>query len=363
MRTFATLFTGGDGFGVGARAAGLKSTWGVEIDPKIAGWAERNDPSLCVFRGDVSEVDYAGLRTPYLFHVSPQCKRASKANQQGEGEEDVAQAGGVVFALWALRPPVFTLENVWGYRNFQAFKNILRALSDLGYKVDFWHLHAADYGVPQTRKRLVLIARRDDYPVKPVPTHTNPKNVNFSPRLFGENLKPWVGWYEAIEDLLPELPDSEFAPWQVARLPEELKTFLVGSGNTNFAESKPDTSNGTIREKDDPSMTVVTRSRSMPRSFVVDCQKNGTPDSNGGKRGLTIRQATEPIFTVMGGSNKPSRAALPGRVVKLTPRALAQLQSVPDWYELPDSDRLACTIIGNMVPPLLAQRIVESIVK
>jgi len=42
----------------------------------------------------------------------------------------------------------------------------------------------------------------------------------------------------------------------------------------------------------------------------------------------------------------------------MTPRALARFQSFPDDYILPDSNRLACKIIGNAVPPLMYQKIV-----
>ena len=56
----------------------------------------------------------------------------------------------------------------------------------------------------------------------------------------------------------------------------------------------------------------------------------------------------------------PMRAWLSsGRVVKMTPRALARFQSLPDSYILPDKASLACTVIGNMVPSLLMQQIVE----
>jgi site-specific DNA-cytosine methylase len=57
----------------------------------------------------------------------------------------------------------------------------------------------------------------------------------------------------------------------------------------------------------------------------------------------------------------PPRAWLEhGRVVQMTPRALARFQSAPDTYQLPQSNKLACRVIGNGVPSLLAQRVAES---
>jgi len=44
-------------------------------------------------------------------------------------------------------------------------------------------------------------------------------------------------------------------------------------------------------------------------------------------------------------------------VVKLTPRALARLQSFPDSYILPDKNTLACFGIGNAVPPLMVEKL------
>jgi DNA (cytosine-5)-methyltransferase 1 len=58
--------------------------------------------------------------------------------------------------------------------------------------------------------------------------------------------------------------------------------------------------------------------------------------------------------------NQPRAWLSFGHVVKMTPRALARFQSFPDWYILPDKASLACTVIGNAVPPLLYQRVIEA---
>ena len=116
--------------------------------------------------------------------------------------------------------PHLLLENVWGYRNFVAFGVILKCLAREGYRTDYWHLNSANYGVPQTRKRLILVARLDGRPRRPEPTHS--KNPG---AMFG--LKKWVGWYESIKDLIPTLPESQFAPWQLARLPEDMRETMT----------------------------------------------------------------------------------------------------------------------------------------
>lgn len=133
VNEYATLFTGGDGFGVGAGQAGLKPSWGVEIDPAIAAWAEQNNPNLTVIRSDVSDVDYTALPSPYWLHASPVCKRASIASRNDEEMADHEQGEAVCRAIQGLNPPVFSLENVWGYRDFEAFKMILKCLDEGGY--------------------------------------------------------------------------------------------------------------------------------------------------------------------------------------------------------------------------------------
>ena len=338
IKTTATLFTGGGGFDVGAIQAGYKPTWGVEIDPYIAKYAALN-AEVSMICEDVATVDYNSLERPYHLHASPVCKNASVAKQGGgEAPEDLEMAAGIVQAIKILQPSAFSLENVYPYRKFQSFKNILQALHNLGYAFDYWHLNSADYGVPQTRRRLILIARKDKKPTRPQSTHKEGGQVD----MFGE-LLPWVGWYEAIEDLIPDLPESEFALWQLERLPEDLKTCLVNS----------DSKLGTY-EKLQPSPSVVASRWSDVKAFIVD-------GVNVSKKKIH-RSNDKPMFTVTSSVHKGmQRAYCFGKAVSMTPRALARFQSIPNWYKLPDKKSLACTIIGNMVPPLLAQRIMESI--
>jgi DNA (cytosine-5)-methyltransferase 1 len=97
----------------------------------------------------------------------------------------------------------------------------------------------------------------------------------------------------------------------------------------------------------------------MPRAFLID-GANGRPQG-----GITARESDEPSFAVTtGGPKHPQRALLSqGSVVAMTPRALARFQTFPDWYELPESRSLAALGIGNAAPPLLMQKIYETLVE
>lgn len=368
LRTFGTMFSGGEGAGVGLTAAGLQHVWGIEYDAAIAAVARMNGFAVQV--ADVRQVDYADLAPVDWLHASPVCTRASVANSGAtESPEDIDMAAAVVRALRAQEPSVFTLENVWQYRTFRAFTTITDALGHMGYFWTYDHCNAADFGVPQTRRRLILRASRGLLPWLPEPV-------------------PWVGWYAAIEDLLPTLPESKLAPWQLARLPEKLReTVLVGGGNTQLAQvdSKARAWNepmftvtGNTKLSDNRAVLIAKtadkfgdgRREWSEQAQTIGANEHGSKAVlvagllNSESTTLTQRDGADPAFTVTASHNQRDARACPcARVVSMTPRCLARFQSVPDSYILPAQRTLAARVIGNMVPPLLMQRIAESMME
>lgn len=335
MTSIATLLSGGECVGIGARAAGLTHLWGFEIENDIAQVARDN--GFNVITADVMQLDPHTLPVPDVLHASPVCKRASGANQTAElnedgtkeAPEDIEMGQKIASFIEVMTPQIFTLENVYAYRNFKAFKIICNALNHNGYMWDFDNLNAADYGVPQTRRRLILRAKRGAL----LPNLPQPEK--------------WVGWYEAIEDLIPGLPDSHFSAWQVVRLPEKMKTFAIGS-----AISAP------ISIGAEPIDTITLDNGTRYRAFLVESK-------NIQEWGDSKRADDEPAMTVTTDpkeSHRPKAWLSQGRVVSMTPRALARFQGIPDSYILPDSKALACKIIGNGVSPLLYQKIIGPMV-
>lgn len=367
-RTFLSLFSGGELVGVGAKAAGYKHIGGVEIDPKIAAVAQRNGFDVTV--ADILDVSPDIFDRPDLLHASPVCTNASIANPKAtESENDIATAEKVVEFIHYFKPRFVTIENVMGYRKFVGFKKIITALADCGYMYDVQTLNAADFGVPQTRRRLFVRAVRDGF-------------VPFLP----PSVK-WVGWYEAIEDLLDDLPDSQFANWQLARLPLEVQTSMIGqqmygetvqnaprnkpaftitansnqvanraflfagAGNTNMKEAM---SGKGVRWDDEPAHTIAAAGGGgrTVRAFLM-------PGENGSS--ARLRGVDEVMPTISSSQKAAHRVWLEqGRVVKISVRALARLMSVPDDYWLPPVATLAGKVLGNGVPPLMYRRIVEA---
>lgn len=333
MPTIATIFSGGEGVGIGAKNAGFAHLWGIELVDEIAQVARDN--GFNVITGDVFDIDPDTLESPDVLHASPECQRASVANsKRGETDLDIALGKRIEYYIEVLNPKVFTLENVRPYRHFEAFKSIVNKLFELGYMVDFQNLCAADFGVPQTRRRLILRASR----------------IGLLPIL--PQKEKWIGWYEAIEDLIPDLPETQFAEWQLKRLAKmDLAPLLVGCKGKGAKYSSD------VKQELAPSQTVNTQICQM-KAFIA----NGTTDDNGTR--LTTREDKEPVFTSASSVYKrPLRAWLSqGKVVAMTPKALARFQTFSDSYILPDTKTLACKIIGNAVPCLMYEKIIKQLV-
>jgi DNA (cytosine-5)-methyltransferase 1 len=380
MGTFASLFSGGGGADIGALQAGYTPLWAVEYDAAIAEWHTRNLPDTQMIVAPVQDVDYSALPRVGWLHASPPCPNFSVAKDDAaETELDIEMARGTACAIQEQQPPVFSLEQVYGYRESVSFALIVQALRALRYDVQWWHLNAADYGVPQTRRRLILVACRNGRVVRPAATHCRGGRDD----MFG-GLLPWIGWYEVIADLVDTLPDSEFAPWQLARLPADVrKSVMVGGANTSEPQAAPGVGVSALNE---PTRAVMASHSDCWRALLLDGQANtnGTTCTSVAdcapafavKAQTDARHAARAVLVGDGDTYRPvvsgnepsptqgasaiARALVPHRIVKMTPRALARFQSFPDWYELPERKALACRIIGNAVPPLLTQRVMEA---
>lgn len=338
MKTFASLFSGGGGADIGAILAGLKSIWAVELDPQIAEIYAANIKHNPLTKS-IAQVDPKQLERPDVLWASPPCQAYSIARDKKLLARDDANIGlAIVPFLELLQPPIFILENVEGYRTSKPFYTIIDVLHRLGYLTQWEVLNAADFGVPQTRRRLILRAVKNSF----VPSLPQPQK--------------WRGWYEAIADLIPRLRPTQLAPWQLKRLPSGLlNDFLIDSKNAD--------PNGfpTVRFKSEPIFTVCAAiSKGLPKAVLLE--RSGARNGS-----LNLRLAQQPAWTIKssittdGKGNERNafiNALVEGQVLSLNIRSLARLQTFPDWYTLPESTALAGRIIGNAVPPLMAKLLI-----
>ncbi|WP_341532200.1 DNA cytosine methyltransferase (plasmid) [Nostoc sp. UHCC 0302] len=207
------LFAGGGGIEAGMVEAGIRPVIAVEFDPTkpelsraIAKTHHRNfnEYGCRIIQLTVQEVARLGFigfpRYPDYLHASPVCANFSQAHtaKAGKGIEtvdDLTAALAVAEAIRQLQPRVFTLENVPHYQNSQSFSIILSALELEGYSVDYSVINMDKFGLPQARRRLVLVASRGCRVA--LPAH-----------------RKQIGWYEVIAHLIPTMTDSQLLPKQ-----------------------------------------------------------------------------------------------------------------------------------------------------
>ncbi|WP_242055788.1 DNA cytosine methyltransferase [Nostoc flagelliforme] len=205
------LFAGGGGIETGMVQAGIRPVIAVEFNPSkpelskaIAKTHHHNfsEYGCRIIQLTVQEVAQSGFlgfpRCPDYLHASPVCANASlahtaKAGKGGETTDDLTAAITVAEAIRQLQPLVFTLENVPRYQNSQSFSIILSALEQEGYLVTYSVVNMDKFGLPQARRRVVLIASRGF-------------------RVALSSGTTLCGWYEVIAHLIPSMIDSQLLP-------------------------------------------------------------------------------------------------------------------------------------------------------
>lgn len=213
-------FAGGGGASTGIEmATGYSVDIAINHDPEAIKMHKANHPNTRHYCEDVWQVDPIEACKGHpvgLAWFSPDCKHFSKA-KGGKPKDKFIRGLAWVACRWAglVRPRVIMLENVeefktWGPLNRghhpiknkqgKTFERFVQQLTDLGYKVQFKELVAADYGAPTMRKRFFMIARCDGQPIVwPDPTHAPADSEAVKAGL----LKPYVGAYTQLDFSLP----------------------------------------------------------------------------------------------------------------------------------------------------------------
>ena len=201
----ASLFSGAGGLDLGFVNSGHTIVWANEIDAAAASTYRKNigDHIVC---GDIADIDFCEIPHFDILIGGFPCQGFSRANIHRVGNDKRNSLYvHVVRILRNKKPSFFLLENVRGIKSFNEgrdFSEIISALEESGYFVDYSTLNAANYGVPQNRHRVIIAGVRDDLRGKysynfPEPTHSKT----------GGALKNWVSIAEAL-DGVPE-PTSQ----------------------------------------------------------------------------------------------------------------------------------------------------------
>lgn len=206
-----SLFSGCGGLDLGFRNAGFEMVYANDNDSAVWETYKKNH-GMEIDKNSIKDIVANSIPDAEGFIGSPPCQSWSLGGKL-EGFND---ARGMLFLeyiriLREKKPLFFVAENVPGIiskRNNEQFKKILSELRKIGYRINPKIVDARDYGVPQVRKRVIIIGYRKDIPKKIIfPRATHVKELNES--MARKGLKKWVTLKEAIYDLPEAMPAQE----------------------------------------------------------------------------------------------------------------------------------------------------------
>lgn len=171
------LFCGAGGSSWGARLAGVEIVAGFDSWGAAKNAFTQNFPNAMFFDGQIEDLRPASIKRQVgkidLILASPECRSHSPARGSGKRcSRSKRTAFEIVRFAGVLKPRWIIIENVVSMRNWNGYAMFKRALEDLGYNVAEQVLNAADFGVPQRRRRLFLLCDTHGKPRNVLPTNT-----------------------------------------------------------------------------------------------------------------------------------------------------------------------------------------------
>jgi len=164
MRT-ADLFAGAGGFTAGAALAGATPVYAANHLPFAVATHSLNHPGEHVCQ-DLRQADWAALPEYDVLLASPACQghsNASQPNRRRRHSQDRATAWAVIDCAEVTAPYAILIENVPQFADWKLYPRWRACLEDLGYHVETRVLDAANFGVPQRRRRLFIAATLDRF--------------------------------------------------------------------------------------------------------------------------------------------------------------------------------------------------------
>lgn len=341
--TFLDLFSGAGGLSLGLSSAGWRPLLAVDQWPDAVATYRRNFSDH-----EIVDMDIRALTMPVLgarlserpdwIVGGPPCQGFSTVGKRVRHDPRNLLIREFHRIVKALEPPGFVIENVLGLKDMRFEGGVIDLFAELGYNVSFHVLRAAEYGVPQLRRRVVFVGHRSNGFFQR-PTQT-----------YGES--DYVTVWDAIGDLPP-----------------------VGPGETATEYDRPPTTEyQRLMRLESTRLQGHTVSNHPPHlvkaiSFIPDGgNRRSIPDefqpASGFHNSYSRLSSRHPAVAVTSNMGKPSatRCVHPFQHRGLTAREGARLQSFPDryWFEAGvTSQRLQ---IANAVPPRLAEMLGRALV-
>ncbi len=341
------LFSGCGGSAVGFEKAGLPIKVAVDIDKHASESFKINFPNAEVFTNDISYISGKELMKAGKFKngneviliACPPCQGFSNARRNSERLTDPRNKLIYEFLriVEEIKPYAFVLENVPGLAKNVGkpiFIQILQRLQELGYQTVYDVIDTADYGVPQRRKRLVMLGTKDQKL-----RLTFPSKTNADPAI-SSDLPPWKTVRQAIDDLLPIKAGQ--------KLETDAMHMSANLSELNIKRMKQTPHDGGDR-------------LSWSDDLVLECHKNFE-----GHRDVYGRMRWDsPSPTITGGCAMVSKGRFghPEQNRAISLREAARLQTFPDNFKFIGNFGQIAKQLGNAVPPLLGEIAAKTLLK
>ena len=333
--TCIDVFCGVGGLSFGLKRAGFDIAAGVDFDSRCRFPFEENIGAEFLHE-DVSKVAAEDLRRFFrgadkkvLVGCAP-CQPFSTYSNGGKSTQDWKLLLEFGRLCTELLPDYVSMENVPGLAKHPIFKDFVEMLENAGYSC--WYdanVKCANYGVPQSRTRMVLLASKDgDAPtLKSVRRRRDPKSVR---QTIGE---------------LPQLDAGE-------RDKKDRLHVASGLSATNLSRIKHSTPGGTWRD--------------WPKKLVANCHKKKSGTTYPGVYGRMEWDKLSPTITTQCYGYGNGRFGHPSQDRAISLREAAMLQGFPKYYKFVRIDSKVefaplGRLIGNAVPPQLGSAIGRAI--
>lgn len=294
--------------------------------------------------GEILDAGGLGSEDATLVIGGPPCTPFSKSGfwldyKRESRDPNASLLDDYVRVVGDARPEAFLLENVQGltYKTHaEQFGRLISSLKGLGYSTQWSLINAAEYGVPQLRKRVFVVGRRDGRAFHfPEPTHSgwseHTKRIDASKA-------PFVPAGEVLKDLLPGTPEEgEIAEGTYANL---LARIPPGENYLYFSERGPEETHFEWRSRYwtfllrlDP-MRPATTLQAQPGPWVGPFHWENVEDSDGRARARRLR--------------------IP---------ELLRLMTFPDDYKVAGTRSAVQRQLGNAVPVQLGRVVLRSLLE
>lgn len=342
------LFSGAGGMSTGAAMSGINVRYAVEMDTFAAATFALNHRDTTLIERDIRKVkgvDFAGLtqNEQVVLFGGPPCQGFSTSNQKNR---DAGNLNNWLFREYIrivreLRPDWVVFENVKGLietENGYFLDAVLKGFKHAGYVTNHFVLNSADFGVPQKRNRLFIIASLHGTKIA-TPEPTTTKHVTVA---------------QAFKDLPNlengDMPDEkEYSTWARTEYAKTLRGTLKKCSSNLVTNNAPH---------------IIERYSYIPQGgnwedIPKSLMKNYT-DVSRCHTGI-YRRLKENEPSVVIGNFRKNMLVHPWKDRGLSVREAARLQSFPDLFEFAGSIGFQQQQVGNAVPPLLAKAVFATI--